>query len=52
MPLLNSTLVVLCVFFAGVSAGVLIGGMTRVAKQHDAVFGEHESDAPYPRYWE
>lgn len=52
MELIHSTLVVLCVFFTGTAVGLLLGGMMRVAKQHDIVFGEHESDAPYPMYWE
>ncbi|MBU7436489.1 hypothetical protein [Paraburkholderia fungorum] len=49
---IHSTLVVLCVFFAGMSAGLILGGLVRAAKLHDTAFGEHESDAPYPRFYE
>lgn len=48
--LVYSTLVVLCVFFTGLFAGLILGGIVRAAKQHDAAFGEHEFEAPYRRF--
>ncbi|HEV2594160.1 MAG TPA: hypothetical protein VGU01_03035 [Sphingomicrobium sp.] len=49
---LDLCLVILIALYVGAVLGLMFGGMGRAAKAHDEAFGEHESDAPYPRTWE
>lgn len=44
-------LAVLGAFYVGAALGLMVGGMNRAAKAHDKAF-EHESDAPYPRFYD
>jgi hypothetical protein len=37
------------VYTVGLLCGFLCGALMSKAKSYDEAFGEHESDAPYPR---